>query len=177
MVPYLDGERTPDLPNATGALTGLRSDTEPAQLARAAFEGVVCSLLDALDELERAGVATRAGRLFLVGGGARSPAYRRLVADLARRTVHLAPDDELVARGACIQAAAVLRSCTVDEIVVEWAAHRVETDVTDMTEETVDPDTAIDADAVRGSYHAATRAAYGTATKATDATGAIEEVA
>ncbi len=67
MVPYLDGERTPNLPDATGALVGLRSDTERVQLARAAFEGVVCSLLDALDALERAGVATRAGRLFLVG--------------------------------------------------------------------------------------------------------------
>ena len=53
LLPYFDGERTPNLPDATGILAGLRSDTEPAQLARAAYEGVVCGLLDALDALRR----------------------------------------------------------------------------------------------------------------------------
>ncbi len=147
MVPYLDGERTPNLPGATGALVGLRSDTDATQLARAAFEGVVCSLLDALDALDGAGVATREGRLFLVGGGARSAAYRRIVADLAQRPVLVAPAEEHVARGACVQAAAVLRSCTVGEIVSAWSTH---------ADETVDPDTSVDADAVRAAYHART---------------------
>ena len=124
MVPYLDGERTPNLPDATGELVGLRSDTEPSQLARAAFEGVVCSLLDALDALDRAGVATREGRLFLVGGGARSAAYRRIVADLAQRPVLVAPAGEHVAKGACVQAAAVFKSCTVGEIVTAWSVAR-----------------------------------------------------
>ena len=53
LLPYLDGERTPNLPDATGTLAGLRTDTEPAQLARAAYEGVVCGLLDAFDALRR----------------------------------------------------------------------------------------------------------------------------
>ena len=61
LLPYLDGERTPNLPDATGTLAGLRSDTEPAQLARAAYEGVVCGLLDALDALGDAGVPTDRG--------------------------------------------------------------------------------------------------------------------
>ena len=60
LLPYFDGERTPNLPDATGTLAGLRTDTEPAQLARAAYEGVVCGLLDAFDALGDAGVADRA---------------------------------------------------------------------------------------------------------------------
>ena len=72
VLPYFDGERTPNLPDATGTLAGLRTDTEPAQLVRAAYEGVVCGLLDALDALADAGVATNAGRVVVVGGGARS---------------------------------------------------------------------------------------------------------
>ncbi|HWU62847.1 MAG TPA: FGGY family carbohydrate kinase, partial [Ensifer sp.] len=49
LVPYLDGERTPNLPDATGTLAGLRSDVEPGQLARAAVEGVICGLLEGGD--------------------------------------------------------------------------------------------------------------------------------
>jgi xylulokinase len=148
MVPYLDGERTPNRPNATGSLSGLRSDAEPTQIARAAFEGVVCSLLDALDALEHAGIPTRAGGLFLVGGGARSAAYRRIVADLAQRPVMIPPGDEHVARGACVQAAAVLRSCNVGDIVTAWSSH---------SDEIVEPDTRVDAAAVRAAYRAQTR--------------------
>jgi len=148
MVPYLDGERTPNLPNATGVLTGLRSDTEAPQIARAAFEGVVCGLLDALDALDRAGVATRGGRLFLVGGGARSAAYQRIVADLTQRPVRIPPTGEHVATGACVQAAAVLQSCRVDEVVAAWST---------AADEVVDPDPTVDAAAVRAAYGTAAR--------------------
>ena len=51
LVPYLDGERTPNRPDATGLLSGLRADVTPAQLARAAVEGVVCNLLAGADAL------------------------------------------------------------------------------------------------------------------------------
>ena len=51
LLPYLDGERTPDRPSATGVVTGMRSDVSREQLARAAVEGVVCGLLDGLDAL------------------------------------------------------------------------------------------------------------------------------
>ena len=107
LVPYLDGERTPNRPDDSGTLTGLRSDTTREQLARAAVEGVVCGLLDGLDALRAAGVPTDRGRLFLVGGGARSAAYRAVVAGLAQRPV-IAVAGETVARGACLQAATVL---------------------------------------------------------------------
>ena len=92
LVPHFDGERTPNRPGATGTLSGLRSDVTPAQLARAAIEGVVCNLLAGADAL---GPLT--GRVFLVGGAARSPAYRRVVADLTGREVVI-PDGARVGR-------------------------------------------------------------------------------
>ena len=87
LLPYLDGERTPDLPDATGTLAGLRTDTEPAQLARAAYEGVVCGLLEAFHALGAAGVPTEGGRVIVVGGGARSSVYPQVLADLLQRPV------------------------------------------------------------------------------------------
>ena len=77
LVPYFDGERTPNRPDATGSLLGLRSDVGRAELARAAYEGVVCGLLDGVDALAAAGV-TAAGRLFLTGGGARAGAWQSI---------------------------------------------------------------------------------------------------
>ncbi|MEU4753217.1 FGGY family carbohydrate kinase, partial [Micromonospora tulbaghiae] len=76
LVPYLEGERTPDRPHATGTLHGLTLGTStPAHLARAAVEGMLCGLADGLDALIAQGA--RADRIFLVGGGARSAAVRR----------------------------------------------------------------------------------------------------
>jgi xylulokinase len=106
LLPYLDGERTPNRPHATGAIVGIRSDVTRDQLARAAFEGVICGLLDGLDALVGAGVDA-GGRLHLVGGGARSAAYRRCLADLSGRQVVVSEADEHVATGAALQAAVV----------------------------------------------------------------------
>jgi len=118
-VPYLDGERTPNRPDASGSITGLRSDVAREQLARSAFEGVVCALLDGLDALHAAGVATD-GRLFLVGGGARSAAYRQILADLARRPIVVTAEDELVALGACMQAAARVNGAPIADVQDAW---------------------------------------------------------
>jgi xylulokinase len=146
LLPYLDGERTPNLPDATGTLTGLRSTTAPAQLARAAYEGVVCHLLEALDAIGRAGVPTRRGRLFVVGGGAWSPIFPQLLADLAQRPVEVPAPAEYVARGACVQAAAVLTARAVDAVSLDWAPPDTQG---------VEPDTSVDAAAVRDAYRAA----------------------
>jgi len=142
LVPYLDGERTPNRPGATGTLAGLRSDMAPAQIARAAFEGVVCGLLEALEALGAAGVDT-SGRLLLVGGGAKSRAFQRIVADLAQRQVSVPREDELVATGACVQAAAVLHGRTCAEIAKVWNLGHTDR---------VDPDSRVDAPAVRAAY-------------------------
>ncbi len=142
LVPYLDGERTPNRPHATGSLVGLRSDVTSGAIARAAFEGVVCGLLDALDALTAAG-ADATGRLLLVGGGARSAAYRRVVADLSGRQVAVPHGDELVATGACVQAAAVLHGRAPEDIARAW--HLGEGAL-------VDPDPSVDATAIRAAY-------------------------
>jgi xylulokinase len=107
LVPYFDGERTPNLPDATGWWSGLRNDTSREDLAMAAHEGVVCGLLAGVDALAAAGASVD-GTLHLIGGGARSAAYRRVVADLHGAPIVVPDDDETVATGACVQAAMVL---------------------------------------------------------------------
>lgn len=107
LVPYLEGERTPDRPDATGALHGLRLETmTPAHLARAAVEGLLCGLADGLDALEAQGA--RVERVLLVGGGARSQALRRIAPVVLGRPVLVPPPGEYVADGAARQAAWVL---------------------------------------------------------------------
>jgi xylulokinase len=118
LLPYLDGERTPDRPSATGVLTGIRSDVGRDQLARAAVEGVVCGLLDGLDALSA--FAPNDGPIVLVGGGARSRAYRQVLADLSGREVVVPAQREQVAAGACVQAAAVLTKTEPAEVADAW---------------------------------------------------------
>jgi xylulokinase len=107
LVPYLEGERTPNRPDATGALHGLRLDTTtPAHLARAAIEGLLSGLADGLDALAESGA--RIDRVLLVGGGARSEALRRIAPAVLGRPVLVPPPGEYVADGAARQAAWVL---------------------------------------------------------------------
>jgi xylulokinase len=143
LLPYLDGERTPNRPDAVGVLAGLRADVTPAQVARAAIEGVVCGLLDGLDALARAGAHVAGGRLTLVGGGARSAAFRTVVASLARRSLTVPGPDEVVASGACVQAAAVLHECPPEQVAGGWGLGRGRV---------VDPDVRTDAADVRARY-------------------------
>jgi xylulokinase len=118
LLPYFDGERTPNRPHATGVLAGLRSDATREQVARAAFEGVVWGLLDAVDALAR--LAPTGDSITLVGGGARSEAYRRILADLSGRAVVTPELGETVALGACVQAAAVLEGAPPEAVRASW---------------------------------------------------------
>ena len=121
LLPYFDGERTPDLPTATGLLAGLRSDVSREQLARAAVEGVVCGMLDAVDALA-AHAPVRS--VALTGGGARSEAVRQVFAQLCDLPVSVADADEAVATGACVQAAAVVAGVDHAEIARRWGLGR-----------------------------------------------------
>ncbi len=104
LLPFLDGERTPNLPQATGSLHGLtRAAMTPHNLARAAVEGMLCGLAEGVDALAQHGVA--AGRVLLVGGGARSVAVRSIAADVFGVPVVVPPPKEYVARGAARLAA------------------------------------------------------------------------
>jgi xylulokinase len=118
LLPYLDGERTPDRPDATGVLAGIRSDATREDLARAAVEGVVCGLLDGVDALAQHARTDR--RLVLLGGGARSRAYRHVLADLSGRPVEIPEVAEQVAAGACVQAAAVATGAEPADVVGRW---------------------------------------------------------
>jgi xylulokinase len=106
-VPYLEGERTPNKPDATGAIHGLRLETaNPAYLARAAVEGMICGLADAVDAVRALG--TPVERIILVGGAARSRAVREIASAVLGLPVAVPEPGEYVARGAARQAAWVL---------------------------------------------------------------------
>jgi xylulokinase len=82
------------------------TNATPANLARAAVEGMLCGLADGLDALVAAGVPVR--RVLLVGGGARAAAVRRIAPGVLGHTVVVPPAGEYVADGAARQAAWVL---------------------------------------------------------------------
>ena len=104
LVPYFEGERTPNRPNATGALHGLRvSNATSANLARAAVEGLLCALADGLAQLTGHGIVAR--RMLLVGGGARSRALREIAPAVFGMPVLVPNPAEYVALGAARQAA------------------------------------------------------------------------
>ena len=107
MVPYFEGERTPNLPGATGSLHGMTlANFTPANLARAAVEGIACSLADGFAALKDTGVSAQ--RVILVGGAARSEAIQQSIAAVFGLPVTVPRPGEYVADGAARQAAAVL---------------------------------------------------------------------
>jgi xylulokinase len=104
LVPYFEGERTPNLPDATGSLLGLTlaSSTRP-NLARAAIEGLLCGLAAGLDAVATHGVAAK--RLLLIGGAAQNPAVAAIAAQVFDLPVVIPEPAEYVAAGAARQAA------------------------------------------------------------------------
>jgi xylulokinase len=108
LLPYLDGERTPNLPDARGLLAGLtRANATPANLARAAVEGMLGGLADALDALKAQGMPMN--RVLLIGGAAASAAVRAVAPALFGTPVSVPDPAEYVALGAARQAAWALR--------------------------------------------------------------------
>lgn len=104
LLPYLDGERTPNLPNATGSLFGMtRENMTPENFARAAIEGMLCGLADAVNALVELGVTPK--KVSLIGGAAASPAVQKIAATLFKVPIAVPPVAEYVADGAARQAA------------------------------------------------------------------------
>ena len=102
--PYFEGERTPNLPNATATLSGLTlASTSRENLARAAIEGMLCGLADGLDAVLAQGVVAR--RLLLIGGAAQNPAVSSIAAQVFDVPVVVPEPAEYVAFGAAVQAA------------------------------------------------------------------------
>lgn len=107
LLPYFEGERTPNLPTAKASLHGLTlANNTRENLARAAIEGMLCALADGLDAILKAGV--ECNRVILVGGAAANIAVQKIAAQIFGVPVCIAEPGEYVADGAARQAAWVM---------------------------------------------------------------------
>jgi xylulokinase len=107
LVPYFEGERTPNLPDATATLAGLTlANTTRPSLARAAIEGMLCGLAAGLDAIRETGVDTT--RILLIGGAAANPGVQVIAGQVFDLPVFVPAPGEYVADGAARQAAWVL---------------------------------------------------------------------
>jgi xylulokinase len=120
-LPYLDGERTPNLPRASGMLVGLRHATRPQQVLMAAYEGAALSLLDAIAAIDaNSRGLDPAAPLVLIGGGARGATWREVFGRLSGRPLLVPDAEEFVALGAAVQAAAVVRGDDPVAVARRW---------------------------------------------------------
>jgi xylulokinase len=102
LLPFLNGERTPDLPTARGTLAGIStSNFTPEHLIRAAVEGVSFGILNGLEMILE---GKQSDRIRLIGGGARSAAWRQLLADASGSTIEVPVEQEAGCLGAAMQA-------------------------------------------------------------------------
>lgn len=123
IVPYYDGERTPNLPDARGTWSGLTASTTREDLARAAFEALLCSLADAVDHLVAA-TGTTPERILMVGGAARNAAVQTIAPAVFGVPVTVPAPGEYVALGAARQAAWALAGTPEPPV---WASASAET--------------------------------------------------
>jgi xylulokinase len=107
LIPYFEGERTPNLPGAQASLHGLTiASSTRANIARAGVEGMLCGLAAGLDAVRAVGVDER--RIILIGGAAQNVAVRTVAAQVFDAPVVVPAPGEYVADGAAAQAAWVL---------------------------------------------------------------------
>jgi xylulokinase len=117
-VPYFNGERTPNLPAARACMLGMDSDnTRPENILRSAVEGVTFGLRHGLSRLQEEGV--QAEKIVLSGGGANSPTWRQMVADVCNVAVLMYRQEEGAAFGAAIQALEIVSDSGLSEILQE----------------------------------------------------------
>ncbi len=102
LLPFLNGERTPDLPQATGSLLGITgANLTPKTLARAGIEGVTFGILGGLQRI----LGDRSpDRILVIGGGARSTPWRQMIADITGAGIVVPTCEEAAALGAALQA-------------------------------------------------------------------------
>jgi xylulokinase len=119
LMPYLAGERLPNLPHATGSLYGLTMENaRPEVLVRAALDGVAAGLAYGVEALAEHDVA--GSEVVLVGGGSRHPAWRQAIADATGLPVHVRGGREHAALGAAMQAIAVATGAPIDEVIAKF---------------------------------------------------------
>ena len=123
LLPYFEGERTPNRPSATGVFSGMNiANSNPADIARAMIEGMLSGLADAVAALVDLGVDIK--RVLIIGGAAKNPAVGQIASALFGRPVLIPPAGEYVADGAAKQAAwALLGGATPPEWDLGKATH------------------------------------------------------
>jgi xylulokinase len=156
-LPFLNGERTPDLPTARGSLHGIApGNFTPDHLIRAAVEGVTFGILSGLDRMLH-GKPARVVQL--IGGGARSAAWRQLIADATGAEIHVPAEEESGCLGAVIQAMVAVSAQTAAPRTFEQVAAQM---VKVKPEETAHPDAALAAayTQAREAYHRQLASSY-----------------
>lgn len=133
MLPFLNGERVPALPHATGSLLGLTmTNLTQANLCRAVVEGTTFGLRYGLDLLRQNGLQSL--RICLIGGGSKSAVWRQIVADIMNTPVICTEQSEAAALGAAIQAAWCLSwTSGHEDSLAELCARCVKLDPTSET--------------------------------------------
>ena len=123
-VPFFNGERTPNLPNARGCIFGLDSrNTRPENILRSAVEGATFALRFGIDELAELGIA--ANEIVVTGGGVNSAVWRQIISDVCDAPVTVLQQSEGAAFGAALQAVSMLEQSqdNLKALVDEHLAH------------------------------------------------------
>jgi xylulokinase len=106
-MPYLSGERTPDIPNATGSIMGIRSGSlRPGALFRSALEGIALALGRGVSHMRSLGLIVN--DVHVVGGGANNPLLRQILASVINAPLRQLIETESAALGAALHAAAAV---------------------------------------------------------------------
>lgn len=118
VLPFFNGERTPNLPNAKGAVFGLdATNCSRGHLLRATVEGATFGLKFGIDELRSLGLA--ADEIVLTGGGANSNVWRQIVADATGLPVAVLDQNEGAGFGAALQALWTLKHQADPGVAIE----------------------------------------------------------
>jgi xylulokinase len=149
-LPYLQGERTPNLPDGTGIFYGLTPrNMKPALMARAVMEGVTLGLGYGLGRMKQLGIAPTEIRL--TGGGSKSAIWRQICADIFNCRVVTLAEAEGAALGAAIQSLAAVQT---EKSIEDWAANFVRLN----SNETAEPNGTFDYAAAQQKHFSLTRA-------------------
>jgi xylulokinase len=129
-LPYLQGERTPNLPAGSGVFHGLNMrNMKPALMARAVMEGVTLGMAYGLERMKELGIAP--SEIRLTGGGSKSTVWRQICANIFNCPVVTLAESEGAALGAAIQALAAVQT---SKPISEWAADIVKTNPAERIE-------------------------------------------
>ena len=129
VIPFFNGERTPNLPNGRASITGLTSaNTNRANIARASLESAVFAMRGGLDAFRKLGFKPK--QIRLIGGGSKSPIWRQIVADIMNLPIHVPALDEAAALGGAVQALWCLKNMSGKCSIAKLCAEHIKLDET-----------------------------------------------